>query len=98
MDRAMAAWLALLLLGGGVITVPACGPAPPDYSDLPVRALEEVAPESDRVHVVKRGETLTRIARQYGVSIPSIVKRNPGLDPDRIQVGQKIVLPPEANR
>lgn len=28
------------------------------------------------IHVVKPGETLTQIAREYGVSVESIVKNN----------------------
>ena len=100
MRRSPGSWGGLLI---GVLLLPplasgGCGPVSPDYSDLPQKKLEEVYPESVRVHVVRQGETLTRIAREYGVGIASIVQRNPGLDPDRIRVGQKIILPPNAKR
>jgi hypothetical protein len=71
-----------------------CRPAPADYSDLPRVSLEEVYPRSVRVHVVKKGETLSAIARQHGVPLQSIIDRNPGLQPDLIQIGQRIILPP----
>ena len=76
----------------------ACRARPPSFTDVPLRDLAEVCPAPVRVHVVQKGETLTRIARKHGVEIASIVGRNPGLDPDRLQVGQKIILPPEAGR
>ncbi|MCZ6690365.1 MAG: LysM domain-containing protein [Planctomycetota bacterium] len=81
-----------------LIALASCGSVAPDYSDLPQKSLDEVYPESVRFHVVKRGETLTQIAREREVDIPSILKRNPGMDPDKIQPGQRIVLPPRSRR
>lgn len=43
-------------------------------------------------HVVKRGETLWEISRQYGVSVDDLVQLNELRDPSRIQVGQKLVI------
>ncbi|HOI32556.1 MAG: LysM peptidoglycan-binding domain-containing protein [Bacteroidales bacterium] len=43
-------------------------------------------------HIVKKGETLYRISRNYAVSIDEIKKLNPGLA-TTINIGQKIVLP-----
>nr|MBA3689749.1 LysM peptidoglycan-binding domain-containing protein [Chloroflexota bacterium] len=40
------------------------------------------------VHVVARGETLTGIARQYGSTIPAIVKANAIRNPSLVRVGQ----------
>jgi hypothetical protein len=77
-----------------VAVLPGCRPAPADYSDLPEVSLEEIYPESIRIHVVKKGETLSAIARLYGVPLQSIIDRNPGLQPDLIRIGQKIILPP----
>jgi len=46
-----------------------------------------------RIHVVKRGEWVSRIARRYGVSIQDIVRANPGLDPNRVREGQELRIP-----
>jgi lipoprotein-anchoring transpeptidase ErfK/SrfK len=43
-----------------------------------------------RVHVVKRGDTVTKIARRYGTSVKAIVRANGLKNPNRIYVGQKL--------
>lgn len=47
-------------------------------------------------HTVKQGETLTRIAQRYGVSVSSLQSAN-GLSSDRIKAGQRLTIP-EAQR
>ncbi|HUG41242.1 MAG TPA: LysM peptidoglycan-binding domain-containing protein [Longimicrobiales bacterium] len=58
--------------------------------------LEKVA-EEDRLatveHRVRKGETLSHIARRFGVSVSAIQVANPGLDPRRIGVGQRVHVP-----
>lgn len=51
------------------------------------------APADARVHVVARGENLTRIAAQYGVTIAAIVEANGIANPSRIIGGQRLVIP-----
>lgn len=51
----------------------------------------------DRVHVVARGETLAGIAARYGVSLSAVVKTNDITDPNRIRVGQRLVIPGGGN-
>ena len=51
-----------------------------------------LAATADRVHVVKRGDTLSAIASRYGVSVASIRSRN-RLDSAMIKVGQRLVIP-----
>ena len=46
-----------------------------------------------RFHTVEKGETLWGISRQYGVSLDSIVEANKLDDPDRLSVGQRLVIP-----
>jgi len=46
-----------------------------------------------RTHKVAAGETATRIARQYGVSLDALRAANPGLEPRRMRVGQIINVP-----
>jgi len=45
------------------------------------------------VHVVQRGETLTRIALRYGVSIWTIVSANSIANPNLIYPGQQLTIP-----
>ncbi|GEM_PF-3206710 len=44
-------------------------------------------------YTVKEGDTLSRIAAQNGSSVDAIVKANGLGDPDKIQVGQKLIIP-----
>ncbi len=45
-------------------------------------------------HVVKSGESLSTIAETYGVTMESIMALNEFDDPDRIVVGQELLIPP----
>lgn len=47
------------------------------------------------IHVVKPGETLWRIAAEYGVTIPKLIAANGLPNPDQLVVGQSIVIPTE---
>ena len=43
---------------------------------------------------IKAGDTLSKIARRYGISLAQLLKANPQItNPDRIQVGQLVNLP-----
>lgn len=49
---------------------------------------------ASNIHVVKPGDSLSRIARIYNISIAEIVAANPSvIDINRISVGQKLILP-----
>ena len=50
----------------------------------------------ERAHTVQRGETLTQIARLYGVSVQSIITRNSLANPNRIFPGQVLIIPSTA--
>jgi membrane-bound lytic murein transglycosylase D len=43
-----------------------------------------------KYHTVKSGETLGAIAGKYGTTVAAIQKLNPGLKPNKLQIGQKI--------
>ena len=45
------------------------------------------------IHVVQPGETLSEIARQYGVSIDALTAVNGIADPHLIKIGQELVIP-----
>ena len=44
-------------------------------------------------HEVQSGETLSAIAKAYGVTVKKIVEANNLRNPDRLQVGQKLFIP-----
>jgi LysM repeat protein len=70
--------------GGGVVLSNATSPA-----------RSSAAPgAASRLHVVKAGETLTIIARKYGVKVDALTTANPRLDPRRMHVGQTLTIPP----
>lgn len=54
-------------------------------------------PPSDRVtfveHRIARGETLSHVAVRYGVKLRDLEAANPGLNPRRLQIGQRITVP-----
>lgn len=48
--------------------------------------------ETGIVYVVKSGDTLSSIAVKYKTTVNDILKKNPGLEPDKLKIGQKINL------
>ena len=50
----------------------------------------------DRRHVVQPGETLADIAAQHGSTVPAIVAANLLPDPDQIDAGAVLIVPPAA--
>lgn len=57
-------------------------------------SLTRAAIETDGgiLHVVQRGETLWEIARRYNVSVDHLTRLNELSDPNRLVVGQKLVI------
>ncbi len=79
-------------------TLPAPTPAPtptptptPEPTPTPAPTPE---PDTQRVHVVQKGETLGRIAQRYGTTVARLVALNGISNPNLIRVGQRIQLPP----
>lgn len=44
-------------------------------------------------HIVKSGETLTQIARDYRLSLSALLQANSGINPNIINPGQIIIIP-----
>lgn len=44
------------------------------------------------IHEVKRGDSLSKVAKQYGVSVQDIKNANPSIKNDKIQLGQKLII------
>jgi hypothetical protein len=45
-----------------------------------------------QIHVVATGDTLAKIARQYGTTVEDLVKLNAISNPNQIRIGQRLVL------
>jgi murein DD-endopeptidase MepM/ murein hydrolase activator NlpD len=58
---------------------------------------QEATPTGITIHVVQRDETLSEIALRYGTTIEAIVTANSLLNPNNLQVGQRLVIPSNAN-
>jgi nucleoid-associated protein YgaU len=59
----------------------------------PTARLELCPDGTCHLYVVRSGDTLSRIAGRYGLSVAAIAALNPGLDPSVIVTGQLIRLP-----
>jgi len=51
-----------------------------------------VTTTNESQYEIKPGDTLTKIASENNTTIDNILKKNPGLEADKIQVGQKIKI------
>lgn len=66
-------------------------PVPATPSDTPTAT---VTP-TPIIYVIKEGDTLIPIAREYGVSVEAIQQANGITDPRRLRIGQEIIIPPQ---
>lgn len=58
--------------------------------------VEEPGPEcAGVVYIVRAGDTLYAIARRYNMTINDLLEANPGIDPNRLEIGQEICIPRE---
>jgi LysM repeat protein len=60
---------------------------------LLLAALPTVAMANGNYHVVKKGQTLSGIAKYYGVTVGALAHANGIANPSRIYVGQKLHIP-----
>jgi LysM repeat protein len=76
---------------GQVLIVPAAG-----TTALPTAAATAQATTTagERVHIVAAGENLFRIGLRYGFTVEELAAYNNLPNPDRIDVGQVILIPP----
>ncbi|MDR1929987.1 MAG: LysM peptidoglycan-binding domain-containing protein [Treponema sp.] len=44
-------------------------------------------------HTIRRGDTLSELARHYGISVNQIAGSNPGLQPRYLKIGQRLMIP-----
>jgi LysM repeat protein len=72
-------------------------PTAPGMETVPPVQPVTPAPGTTQDYVIKRGDTFYSIGKQFGVTMQAIKNANPNVEPTRLQVGQKIVIPPPAS-
>jgi LysM repeat protein len=84
-----------LLQIGQILNIPGCGGGLDDAGNplLPPTSAPSVNSSGQTIHVVQSGETLVRIARQYGVTVQDIVNANNLANPNLLDVGQELIIP-----
>ncbi len=50
-------------------------------------------PPNHTAYIIQPGDTLYRIAQMHNVTVDSILRANPGIDPLYLRVGQRICIP-----
>jgi LysM repeat protein len=69
-------------------------PIPPEPTPvLPPPVPTPVTTFSQGEHVVIKGESFYTIAKKYSVTSRAIQEANPGVDPARLKIGQKLIIP-----
>jgi LysM repeat protein len=62
---------------------------PPVATPTPPQAPENAATE----YVVVQGDTFSKIAKKFGVTVKAVEAANPGVEPTKLKVGQKLSIP-----
>jgi LysM repeat protein len=73
--------------------VEGAAPLPPPALAPTPAAQPPVSAAPARTHTIGRGETLSHIARRYGVTVGELEQANAGLDARRLRVGQSVRIP-----
>ena len=71
----------------------ACSTAPRGDGEAARAAASPGAAARPAYHTVRRGETLSQIARGYGLSLANLLEANTLANPDRIEIGDRLSLP-----
>lgn len=58
-----------------------------------ISPVADECPPSYIVYVVQPGDTLWKISRRYQTTVDALIRANPSIDPNNLQVGQKICVP-----
>lgn len=78
---------------GQVLQIPNCVPSG-NVAVPPASEVEQpIVPPGSTLYTVQSGDTLGAIARRFGVTIEQIVAANSLTNPDRLSVGQQLVIP-----
>lgn len=80
-----------------VATIAQATPATPGMTQAPAPALASVpAGQSSQSYKVAKGDTLTRIAKQFKTTASAIMAANKLSDPKKLRIGETLVIPAHA--
>ena len=65
---------------------------PPVNGTAPLPPQDSIATGTSE-HTITKGESFYTIGKKYGVGFKAIVDANPGVNPNRLKIGQKVVIP-----
>lgn len=83
-----------LIFVGEVLRIPTGGVVnPPTQAPPPGATQPPPPPTTGSQYVVQRGDTLSRIAQRFGVSLAALVQANGIVNPNLIFVGQVLTIP-----
>jgi len=57
---------------------------------------QRTCPAGTTAYTIRAGDTFYAISRRYNISLDSLIASNPGVDPDRLFIGQIICIPGSA--
>ncbi len=70
------------LLVGQIICIPKVTPTPPTG-----------CPSGSRPYTIRSGDTFFNLARRFNTTIDELIRLNPNVDPNNLQIGQVICIP-----
>jgi LysM repeat protein len=92
---------------GAVATTPAVSPTPAPTATVTATPSPSRSPQptgsppasptpqsSSTIYIVQRGDILSAIANRFGVTVQAIVAANGLKDPNHIEPGQRLIIPP----
>jgi LysM repeat protein len=85
--------------GGGAVPMVTQSPTLPPVGGAPVTppAADSSLPAAGSTeYAVQKNDTLAIIAKKHGVSVKALEKANPGVDPRRLRISQKLQIPAPA--
>lgn len=57
-------------------------------------AADEASGSTEGIYRIRAGDNFTKVARDLGVGLQALIDANPQADPNRLQIGQEINIPP----
>lgn len=67
---------------------------PPSHQRLRIpERITDVPPEGPYYYRIQPGDTLSELAQHFHISVVSLIQANPGADPQRLRIGQRLILP-----
>lgn len=92
---ALALFFLPALLGFGGKDKPSASPSPSVVAVTPSPSPTAIPVPTPQVYVIKQGDTLSKVAKKFGVTLDQLLAANKETikDPDKISVGDEIIIP-----